>query len=104
MAYLVTQLRRDIGVRMALGARGVDVLRLVLSQSLALCGVGLGLGLLGALFATRLLTALLFGVEPTDVPTFAAVSVLLLAVSLLASYVPARRAMRTDPIVALRYE
>jgi predicted permease len=104
LAYLVTQLRRDIGVRMALGARSVDVLRLVLSHSLGLAALGLGVGLLGALFATRLLAALLFGVEPTDAPTFAFVSVFLLAVSLLASYLPARRAMRTDPIVALRYE
>jgi putative ABC transport system permease protein len=104
MSHLVSQIRRDIGVRMALGARGVDVLRLVLGQSLALAGAGLLLGLVASFFATRVLVTLLFGVSPLDVTTFAAVSCLLLAVSLLASYVPARRALRTDPMVALRYE
>ena len=81
-----------------------DVLRMVLSKSLALTGVGLGIGMIGAVVLTRLLENLLYEVKPTDPATLVAVSVVLIAVSALASYIPARRAAGVDPMVALRYE
>lgn len=104
MAYLVTQRTREIGVRMALGARPADVLRMVLGRGVKLAAVGLIIGGAAALLLTRALASLLFGVTPNDVPTFIAVAVLLTAVALAASYLPARRAMRVDPMCALRYE
>jgi putative ABC transport system permease protein len=103
-SYSVAQRTRDIGIRMALGASQTDVLRDVLALGARLTGVGLLLGLIGALAATRVLSSLLFGVRYTDALTFSAASLVLLVVSLFASYLPARRAMRVDPIVALRYE
>ena len=104
LAYSVAQRTREIGIRMALGAQRAEVLRLVLRQSLVLTGAGVGLGLLGAGLVTRYLERLLFGVTPLDPPTWVAVSVLFVAIALLASYVPARRATRVNPLVALRYE
>jgi putative ABC transport system permease protein len=104
LAYTVAQQTREIGIRMALGANPGKVLRLVLGRGLRLAGFGTAIGILAALMLTQLLNSLLFGVSATDPVTFAAVAGLLLGVALLACYVPARRAMRVDPMVALRYE
>jgi putative ABC transport system permease protein len=104
MAYLVSQRTNEIGVRMALGASSSNVLWLVFRQGMAFATVGLALGVGGAVAATRLLTSVLFEVKPSDLITYASVTVLIGAVALLASYIPARRATKVDPMVALRYE
>jgi predicted permease len=104
LSYMVAQRTRDIGIRMALGASQAQIVWDVLSFGLRLAGIGLAVGLAAALAATRLLSSLLYGVRPTDAVTFAAVSFILLVVALIASYLPARRATRVDPLVALRYE
>jgi putative ABC transport system permease protein len=104
MSYSVTQLTHEIGIRMALGARQADVLRMVLKQAAKMAFVGLGIGLIGALLATRVLQSLLFGVRAYDIGTFATISVLLSGVAMLASFLPARRATEVDPMIALRSE
>ena len=104
LSYTVTQGTREIGIRMALGARQSDVLKLVVGRGLMLAIAGLGLGVTGALVLTRLMKSLLFGVTPTDTTTFVIVSLGVTVVSLLACYLPARRATKVDPLVALRYE
>ncbi len=104
ISYTATQRTHEIGIRMALGAERADVLRMVVGHGLRLSLIGIGAGLAAALGLTRLMSSMLFGVRPTDFVTFAAVSLLLAGVAALASYVPARRATRVDPIIALRYE
>jgi putative ABC transport system permease protein len=104
LTYSVSQRRREIGIRMALGARGTDVVGVIMRESLSLTAVGLALGLGGAVALTRLLRGQLFGIGPTDPPTFAAVGALLALVALAATLAPARRASQVDPIVALRSE
>lgn len=104
LAFLVTQRTREIGIRVALGAQARDVMRLVLRQGLALSLAGILLGICLSLAGTRVLTGLLYGVSPNDPATFAALALLLVLVALLACIVPARRALKVDPIVALRYE
>ena len=104
MAYSVQQRTAEIGIRMALGAQARDVLRLVLKQGANLALAGIALGVAGAWCVTRLMTSLLFEVTPTDAPTFFGVAILFCAVALAACYIPARRAARLDPMVALRYE
>jgi putative ABC transport system permease protein len=103
-SYSVTRSTRDIGVRMALGARSGNVARLVIGKAMMLVLLGVAIGLAASYWVTKLMTALLFEVRPTDVTTFSAVSIGLLLVALLACYFPARRATRIDPLVALRYE
>ena len=103
-AYSVAQRTREIGIRMALGATQAQVMRDVLGYGVRLTSLGLVFGLAGALAGTRVLSSLLYGVRSTDAITFVAVSMVLTAVAFMASYLPARRAIRVDPIIALRYE
>ncbi|HEX2270572.1 MAG TPA: ABC transporter permease, partial [Pyrinomonadaceae bacterium] len=103
-SYYVTQRTHEIGVRMALGAQIVDVLKLVLRRAMLLALVGVGIGIAGAVAVTRYLTTLLFGVQPIDVITFGGVALALMVVALIACLVPARRAAKIDPLIALRYE
>jgi len=102
MAFAVSLRTREIGVRMALGAQSGDVLRMVIADGLRLAGLGVMIGLIGAVAATRVASAYLLGANPLDVPAFAAVTLLLIAVSCVASYIPARRAASTDPLNTLR--
>jgi putative ABC transport system permease protein len=104
MAYTVSERTRELGLRVALGATTHDVMRVVMSEALALTAAGIGLGVIGALIATRLIASLLFGVTPTDAATFAGVAAVLVSTALLGTYLPARRAARVDPMVALRSE
>src|SRR5262249_32528271 len=104
LAYGVTQRQREIGVRMALGAQKRDVLSLVIWQGMKLALIGILIGVLGALALTRVLRSLLYQVAPTDPLTFAVVSLLLVAIAMIACWLPARRATKIDPMEALRYE
>jgi len=104
ISYLVGQRTHEIGIRMALGARQSDVLRQILGESMKMTVIGIFIGLLAALGLTRLMANMLFGVSATDPVTFVGVGAILAIVAMAACYVPARRAMRVDPIVALRCE
>jgi ABC-type antimicrobial peptide transport system permease subunit len=104
IAYLVSQGRREIGIRIALGAMPRDILRLVLGQGSALTLAGVIVGLAGAFGFARFISSLLFGITATDALTFTAVPLLLIMIALLATYIPARRAARVDPVITLRCE
>lgn len=104
MSYSVTQRTHEIGIRMAIGARPRDVFKMILGQGMKLALIGVAIGLLLAFALTRLMATMLFGVEPTDMPTFAAISILLISVAVLACYLPGRRATKVEPTISLRYE
>jgi ABC-type antimicrobial peptide transport system permease subunit len=104
MSYTVARRTNEIGIRMALGAQRGEVMRQVLRESMILVGIGLAIGLAGAVGIGRLLTTLLFGLAPTDMLTIAAATAVMAAVTALAGFLPARRASRVDPMVALRYD
>jgi ABC-type antimicrobial peptide transport system permease subunit len=104
LAYLVEQRTHEIGIRVALGAKTSDVLWLIVRQGLALTLIGVALGLAGALGLTRVIRNLLYGVSATDPATFAGIALLLIGVACIASFIPARRAAKVDPLVALRHE
>ena len=104
IAYLVSQRTREIGIRLALGATPRHILRLIMGQGMKLTLIGVAIGFVGAIAATRLMRSLLFAVAPTDLMTFAISSIVLIVVALFACFIPARRATKVDPLVALRYE
>jgi ABC-type antimicrobial peptide transport system permease subunit len=104
ISYLVARRTQEIGIRMALGADRLDVVRMILRDGIKLAALGVGIGIVCAIGLTRLMANMLFGVSPTDPLTFFAIPVLLMIVALLACYIPARRAMRVDPVIALRYD
>ena len=104
ISYLVSERTHEIGIRIALGAESRSILQMVLRQGLGLAIAGAAVGLVCALAVSHLMAGLLYGVGPTDPVTFAGVAVLLIGVALLACYIPARRAVRVDPLVALRHE
>jgi len=104
MSYSVTQRTHEIGIRMAIGARPGDVFKMILGHGMKLALIGVAVGLAGAFALTRLMATMLFGVQPTDVTTFTAISVMLIAVALLACYLPGRRATKVEPTISLRYE
>ena len=104
ISFSVAQRTREIGIRVALGAQSRQVMAPVLREGLTLALTGIAIGIAGSLAATRLLADFLFGVKPTDPVTYAGVALLLLAIALVASYIPSRRALRVDPITALRSE
>jgi putative ABC transport system permease protein len=104
MSYSVTQRTHEIGIRMAIGARPRDVFTMILGHGMKLALIGVGIGLIGAFALTRLMASMLFGVAPTDATTYAAISTLLIAVALVACYLPGRRATKVEPTISLRYE
>jgi putative ABC transport system permease protein len=104
ISYMVTERTHEIGIRLALGAQRQNIMRMVVRQGLKLATVGAAVGLVGALIVSQLMAGVLYGVRPTDPITFASVALLLIGVALFACYVPGRRAVRVDPMIALRHE